>query len=432
MKKNKILTIFLITTLSLFAIFIILLLGKEKETYLNIFYARFKDLMADFFNVCTYIVKKNPYNNEINGFAEKAYLPISYLILYPFAKVGDFKDINPYVLNDAMHRPVNIFLAFIFTLLSILLLIYSINRLAKKWKIDKKYLIPLYLSGIFLYTIERGNLILLSVSLLILFISYYDSENKYLRLFAAFCLALTAALKFYPVVFGLLYLKNKQYKDAIVSALIALAIVFLPFLFFKGGFDNISLLFRNLKLNSERYSGVNMFSGLSIKNFCNFWFYGVVGKSATFTANLSNRLFSICRVSVVLCVLLSIFQKNKFNILAALFFAIILLQDNSRFYCILYIIPVYMYLIKEILESKKILRYVPILIYFVILLNPIAIEMKVGKYNGIINEYLITFLTIVFFIVLFIKVIVEGVSYFKHEKESSKSKSKCNSCAFSI
>lgn len=401
-KKNKIIFGFIILSIISFLVFIFLIIFQKDSPQLNLFFNKFEDLFGDFFNVLMYISKRNPYNNLLNGLGEKAYLPISYLILFPFAKIGGYARFN--ILSDC-YTNIGIFLACIFTLLSVILFIVSCNKLCKKYEVNKIILIPIYLSGIFMYTIERGNIILISISLLMLFLCYYNSDNKYKRVFAAFCLALTTCLKFYPVVFGFLYLRDKKYKDAFIAAFFAIIIAFLPFLFFKGGFNNISLLFRNMGYNSKIYTAVNIYSGLSIRNLINFFFRGYLKLDSKLVLTLGNiGFYSLAGLSII-TTLLAFYTKKRFNIITALFFLTIFLQSNSRFYCILYIIPVYILIFKEMHNNNYKIWLLPLL-YFFIILNPIRILYNAPTMVIALNEYLTVFLTIIFFVVFMVNIII--------------------------
>ena len=65
------------------------------------------------------------------------------------------------------------------------------------------------MSFTFFNAVERGNLIILAAAFLGFFICYYDSEDKYERMFAVISLAMVSTLKVYPVLFGFLYFEKK-------------------------------------------------------------------------------------------------------------------------------------------------------------------------------------------------------------------------------
>jgi hypothetical protein len=91
------------------------------------------------------------------------------------------------------------------------------------------------------------------------FVCFYGSEDKTKRLLAALALACAAVLKVHPVLFGLLYLPQKRYKDAFLSAIFTLILGFGPFFFLKGHFfDNLSTCLEGMGAFSDCWS--NTFS----------------------------------------------------------------------------------------------------------------------------------------------------------------------------
>ncbi len=86
--------------------------------------------------------------------------------------------------------------------------------------------------------IERGNPAFLVVILLLYAIAFKDSDNKYLREIALILIAVAANIKIYPAIFGLLYLKDKRFKEAFHLVIYGLALFIIPF-FFMEGFKSI-------------------------------------------------------------------------------------------------------------------------------------------------------------------------------------------------
>ncbi len=85
-----------------------------------------------------------------------------------------------------------------------------------------------------LYTLERGNIILLCLVSLLVYALTYNSENKLYREIGLLALAFAFSIKLYPVVFGWLLLADKRIKDALRCALYGLVMLVLPSFFFGG------------------------------------------------------------------------------------------------------------------------------------------------------------------------------------------------------
>ena len=62
-----------------------------------------------------------------------------------------------------------------------------------------------------LFMIDRANVLCLVVALSALFVAGYRSENALIRHLSYVCLGLAAAIKLYPVVLGLLVLREKKW-----------------------------------------------------------------------------------------------------------------------------------------------------------------------------------------------------------------------------
>jgi hypothetical protein len=80
----------------------------------------------------------------------------------------------------------------------------------------------------FLYAFDRGNIILLSMLLTLVFIRWYDSDNKYARWGAYIAIAAAVGIKIYPAFFLILLLRDRRLKDLAVCLVLSLALIFLP------------------------------------------------------------------------------------------------------------------------------------------------------------------------------------------------------------
>ena len=80
---------------------------------------------------------------------------------------------------------------------------------------DRFLAVLLLCSYPFWLAIERGNMSLLVLLLLMYAMSLRDSERAAEREFALILIAVAAALKLYPAIFGVLYLAQKRYKEAL-------------------------------------------------------------------------------------------------------------------------------------------------------------------------------------------------------------------------
>ena len=105
--------------------------------------------------------------------------------------------------------------------------------------------ILLTLSSCFAFgIIQCANIAFLVVMLLLLAVDLRESDSKFKQELAMILIAIAAAIKIYPAVFGLLYLAERKYKEA--GRLIIYGILFfvVPFAF-TGGIEGFNLFLNN-------------------------------------------------------------------------------------------------------------------------------------------------------------------------------------------
>jgi hypothetical protein len=405
--KSLFAIIFAISIFILFLLFAVFLLDDPTGPQRLIFFRGCEDLFADFFNVVKVIS---------NGKISSLYFALSYLILYPFSKLDNFYAMT---LPQMWMSRIGIMAAFLFTLFSVSLFFLSLSQLMKKYKVPLYILTGLCLSYIFLYSIERGNLIIMSAAFLILFICYYDSDNINERIWAMIFLAMTVTLKNYPVLMGFLYLKKKQYKEIVYGVIITLLFILLPFLFFEGGLSNIQntiTVYRNIIEGSSsffksNYSpnivlayGTDMYPRFYLqhivyfvlseinKSFKNFISYKTM---IDLTFNSKYVLYLLSTISIFL----SIKAASKWVSVALLTMVLLFLAATSYLYCGLFIFPMII-LYFATLNERSIIFNIYTLISFIVILNPLQIPVQYEDTFININYILANIFLLLLWIVL--------------------------------
>lgn len=196
-----------------------------------------------------------------------------------------------------------------------------------------------------IYLIERGNIIVLVLPLLLYFVKEYDSDVKYKRHLAYICLAISVAIKIYPVFFGLLLLKKKKnFKNILLCIFYGALFFFVPFIF-VGGFSQLGVLIHNILYTSSMFGSKGFGFKVSISN--TFSLFGHVFNHV--------RLFETAgTVFLIITVLAGLFLIlfNKWNedwkIYAVISLIIILVPGFSYIYSVAYmIIPLLFFLNKK-------------------------------------------------------------------------------------
>jgi len=114
-----------------------------------------------------------------------------------------------------------------------------------------------------MYMIERGNILFLTLVLVMLYAVWWDSEDKREREWALICLAAAAAIKLYPAIFGLLLLKRKRWREILRCIGYFLLLILIPS-FFVGGPKILVTLVENCLVFFRRHTQDASFGDTSV------------------------------------------------------------------------------------------------------------------------------------------------------------------------
>ncbi len=90
------------------------------------------------------------------------------------------------------------------------------------------------LSVPFLSTVDRGNFLLLCTVCVIVFVAFYDSENKFAKELALICLAVAAEIKFTLQSSVYFFIKKGNTKTVVRTVIYGLVAFVLPAFAFDG------------------------------------------------------------------------------------------------------------------------------------------------------------------------------------------------------
>jgi hypothetical protein len=214
------------------------------------------------------------------------------------------------------------------------------------------------MSGVFIYSLERANIIFFAVLFLGIFLFFYKSTDPVLREIAYLALACATALKVYPVVFGILILKDRRWFAAIRTMLYGIAAFFLPFFFFYGGLSNFKQLLSNVEENSIFYLFVTPSYRLG-------WLPLFLCTNIDFSNYQSWINFG--NILMLIAVILSFFMKSQWKTVTLLTCAIITSPINSAYYCGLFLFAAIILFLNENEHSCFDIIY---LLLFIVVLNP--------------------------------------------------------------
>ena len=295
-----------------------------------------RDLFADFFNVLRYMSDEAGfYYSQLNASDGHSGFPISLAPMYPFAQLVDYSKMT---LQDcwASHSAM---LSCVVFLVTVLFFFWdSLNRVCQKYGVSKWNLVILLCSSVFIFSVERANVIFIGAALINYYLVYYDHRDRTMRYLALTSLCLAAALKGFPALFGLLLLKERRYRDIAFCVILTLLLVFVPFLFLEHGLDTIPQMVKNTATNSATYlHSLNCLWGFHrvIHMAC---LIGHAPEAAIDTIIAVARM--VAAVLVLLTIGLVLLEDRLSRQLLLIACAILLYPVNSGFYCGLYFFPV--------------------------------------------------------------------------------------------
>lgn len=165
--------------------------------------------------------------------------PLSYLFYHYCFVINPVENMEH--LKDVIYYPYYLFMYIITA--SVLMVLFSFavqifnENSAKPWKSSESMFLVIVavMSAPFgASALERGNPAFLVLILLIFALAIKDSDNKVLKEVALILIAVAANLKLYPAIFGLIYLKEKRYKEAVRLIIYGVLFFVVPFIFFDG------------------------------------------------------------------------------------------------------------------------------------------------------------------------------------------------------
>lgn len=243
-------TNYLFYGLSLLGFFVsfALMIKTSGECFRAFFYYG-HDYFMDFFNHIFYVADRtHVYESSIYA----SFPPLAYIFYWVLGK---------FIPGSAIEGPGgrglrdNLFGFTLYTAYTVILAVFFIFLL-QHFMEKRRRGEQLFLSGIILLSApfiglyERGNSAFAVLVLLCFFIMWKDAGRAWQRETAILCLAAAAGLKLYPAVFGLLYLREKRWKEAFRLTVYGLLMVFVPFVFF-GGLKEVPVLLNNFRAISE-------------------------------------------------------------------------------------------------------------------------------------------------------------------------------------
>lgn len=193
--------------------------------------------------------------------------PLSYIFYHLLFLINPFSasvELQSWTIARDNYPNLIIFIAIEIVLC--LLFVYSLYLFNKSSFGKRKSLIfalLILLSIPFLFgAIERGNIIILVISLILLAIYFKDKNDKLYNELALIMIAIAASIKVYPAIIGLLYIKEKRYKEAFKLIVYGLLFFIVPFIFvggIKGLLQYVAVLLKFTNSLTSKWTSISCF-----------------------------------------------------------------------------------------------------------------------------------------------------------------------------
>ena len=213
--------------------------GGESWKYMLFHNGPYTDMYMDFFNSIRDGGSDNVYSERNN-----IYPPLCVLIFRIISKLISPDLVSTHFKQRTLlqSNQICMIIYILFVLISIMAMLRLVESYANSKSMGKMQLqssiisFAMIISYPIMFCIERGNILILSVVFAMFFIFFKDSENKIIREISYISLAISAAIKIYPAIFGLTLIIEKKYKEALRLMIYGIVIVVTPFVFFLDEF----------------------------------------------------------------------------------------------------------------------------------------------------------------------------------------------------
>ncbi len=321
----------LFCALSLLFIIISSITIIQGKRDLNAFvFSNCDDFFADTFNIYVYLDSQNIYAGD-TPFTTGYYghsIPRFYRNNPPMVFLHF--DILRHLLRS---RNMHLFLAVYVSIIFSLPFFYLLYRKLKGSDYEKMlFCASILFSGLFIFSLERGNIIMVTMCYVAFYIFAVKSTNAILQELALISLAMATALKVYPAILGLILVFDKQWDRCMRLFFYGILLSFLPFLWFPGGLGLIPDLMFNVFSTSSLVQPPFMM-------FCT-WIpvFQKIFPGTTETSIQQNLYYLGLMISILSCVA-AFFEKTMWRKMTLLVMVLLLSPKIGGWYNFLYLIP---------------------------------------------------------------------------------------------
>ena len=257
--KEKLTPVNLFTILSLVITSLSLIFTvAHKEIIWDYFLPRIEspqyDAFMDFFNHISYV--RDP-ATVYYDMTHACFPPLAYVFYYGLSILLPTDATAVHLAWNTQYYAQIVYIVYV--VLCVLTLVFLMRAVLNHLKTSKFVTVSvcILVSNVFVFEVlERGNSVLIVAILLLLALILKDSKNAFCRELALICIAVATGFKIYPAIFGILYLMEKRFWEALRLTVYGIVLFFAPFVSFGGVGGMLQFLSNQMAVQSLPYDSL--------------------------------------------------------------------------------------------------------------------------------------------------------------------------------
>lgn len=379
-----------------YLVFLIIFRSRYLDGY---FINDLHDTEMDFFNMLALIGTGNPYNYSAN------YPALCFLILkifyhlVPYDIVYSENGIQGVFLRQYMPTQ----LAYTICIFISIFVIYKLMKYMQKEEENLMLQFVIFFSGPMLFTIERGNFVLLAFIMTWFYVLFYDNDDFKIRVFAYLALAIAAGIKIYPALFGVLTVSSRRRRETGLLISMGILVFVMPFFEF-GGIADIKEMLQGIVISSEMQGKMGMAYNFSLSNILKIC-------QSIFVLDFSDRFLILIKgIVILICIYIFNSTSEIWKRTLSIIFIMIWMPQFSYTYTLIFLIIPFLFLFCK--NKYKQIDYFYLILLGLILV-PYALpklsqyDIEEAKYPLTLPTLIINCLMLLLFVLSFVDSIVE-------------------------
>ncbi len=309
------------------------------------------DRYMDFFNVNQMVSGNRPYQDY-----RSSYPPLILVIAKVFSLFADYLHVAPQEIKNTTAGKLSLWICMGgFTLLNASLMYVTLKKRADgvlpmilRWIV----VIALVCTAPYIFMIDRGNYLIISLLFFMGFAFFYG-ENDTL---AAIFLGLTAAIKIYPLFFGLIYLLDRKWLKMLIFILSGGLLTLITFAFWNGGLMENVIAFKNAVTSygeGHAHEALNVYFSVGLTSAIRFPYISQRIYDLPLSSHPLRYYVGIGTMLTLMSLWCLFREKQSWKKIMVLSALMVWLTPNSYMYNLTYMIPsVLLYIMAEPTERK--------------------------------------------------------------------------------